>query len=58
MRKIAGEVTVVTSPKGVKFEYWFGVECGKRYYLVCPVGSFQTQSFMSLKSVMMWIERN
>jgi hypothetical protein len=51
MSKYAGEVTQVTSPSGLVWEYWFGIKAGKRIYLVAPFGSLNTWEFSSVKEV-------
>lgn len=58
MRKHPGQLTSVVSPKGIIWEYWFGIAKGKRSYLVAPVGSLNTWAFMSLREVKKFIQEN
>lgn len=55
MSKYPGQLTRVESPKGITWEYWFGVFHGKRIYLVAPQGSLNTWEFASVEEVKAFI---
>ena len=58
MSKYAGQISHVTSPKGVDFSYWFGVKAGKRWYLVTFKGGGKSWQFSSMREVQAFIKEN
>ena len=54
----AGQLCKATSPKGLVFEYWFGVRKGKRVYLVAHEASLNTFEFRTLREVRSFIKGN
>lgn len=51
-----GKVTTVVSPKGLTWEYWFGVKNGKRIYLAAVVDCTNIHEFASAKEVKTYIQ--